>query len=139
MSLQMQGEFLLYSSVASSTRATYLLGSKRWERFCAAQSLTAYPASEHGLFYFVASMASQLLSYPTATCYLAGIAFFHNVRGLTCDWNSMPQLQRALQGLKRLKPRSRVNRSPITLGYMAILKKSIARSLLSPYDQHWES
>lgn len=80
-------------------------------------------------------MSALSYSYSTATCYLAGIAFFHNMKGLKCDWNAMPQVQRALQGLKRVRPQSRVVRTPITLDYMSILKKSIAHSVLTSYDQ----
>ena len=135
--LQHQAQHFLNLGLASTTRATYSAGWKKFINFCAGTHLISIPASEHTLLLFVTSMAASNISHGTIKVYLSAIRHMHVMSGLHAHFTLQltPWLQLALIGIKRSQaatspPRTRLS---ITLRIMHGIKDLLSQQP-SSYD-----
>ena len=104
------------AGIALSTRKVYRSGNSRYERFCLAYNLQAYPTSEKALTHFVATLYKDGLTAGTVKSYLAAVRFNQITLGRGDPHiGDMPQLEYVVKGFKKGGPsESSRTRLPIT-------------------------
>ena len=105
-----------------------------WLTFCTRHNIISFPATEHALYLFVASISLGNRTFSTAKTYLAAIAYAHNTRGIPLDVSLMTQVQRALRGLKRHSTPTRL-RLPLTISILHQLQLATLQSNHTTFDK----
>ncbi len=124
---------LVQDSRAASSQRAYHTAQKSFGSFCASLGIPAVPASEHLLLLYVAHL-SQHVCHATVRSYLSAIRHLHLSHGFQDPLKQSGQLELALKGLKRRKPRTADSRLPITPFTLSIIGQSLVRHF-DPYDQ----
>ena len=128
---------MLGQSIASSTRATYSSGVKRYLDFCFAHRLASPdnllpPQTEETLVYFVATLQGHV-QYQTIKLYLAAVNNFYIDHNQHVTTNNMLQLRRILKGIKRSSGTKQRIRRPMTISILsqisALLRPSFSDDL----------
>ena len=89
------------AGLVTSTHKTYLAAEWRYWNFCGSFSITALPASEATLCYFVTCLAQQGLSDGTIRTYLSGVRQLQISHGFQDpNINQIPRLRQILKGIK---------------------------------------
>ena len=89
------------AGLATSTHKTYLAEEWRYLDFCGSFSITALPASEATLCYFVTCLAQQGLADGTIRTYLSGVRQLQISHGFRDpNISQMPCLRQILKGIK---------------------------------------
>lgn len=115
----MEARAILFCSLASSTRRSYDVGTRRWLKFCedfAVKSPT--PAQEGDLCLFVAYLARSVL-HGTIRSYLYSVRSFHIDSGLPDPLENTPLLHRMIRGVKRIQGDTKSKpKFPVTLALL---------------------
>ena len=96
-------EFLIKSAFKPNTVKTYQQGQDSFYRFCETFQLTALPASEITLIYFVCYLFDKKLKGSTIRVYLAGVRNLHILKGFPSPLGG-DRLALALKGTLVLSP-----------------------------------
>ena len=91
------------AGLASTTRATYAAGIRRYTSFCKATKLRILPTSESTLILFVTHLATSSVSQATIKVYLSAIRHMHVLQGMHNSFSQQltPRLQIILKGIKK--------------------------------------
>ena len=134
---------MLGQSIASSTRATYSSGVKRYLDFCFAHRLASPdnplpPPTEETLVYFVATLQGHV-QYQTIKLYLAAVNNFYIDHNQHVSTNNMLQLRRILKGIKRSAGTKQRIRRPMTISILSQISASLRPSFSDDLDtvMHW--
>lgn len=117
---------LFTNGLAESSQRSYRCGQRRYILFCERGVLTAVPATEMVLCYFVSQLAKEGLKHRTMKVYLAAVRHLHVEEGRTDPFEQpMNRLRYILRGVKREEAKkasgSRV-RLPITPSILRQIK-----------------
>ena len=117
---------ILRSSIAPSTRATYNVGTRRFELFCRQINVQCYPPSEQTLMFFATSL-SKHISFKSIKVYLAAIQYHTILKGWSIKMNNMNRLYYTLRGIRRVQGNTftRPPRSPFTMNLILKLHSSL--------------
>lgn len=134
-------DVLLSNSVSASTKLTYKTGFQTFVSYLLLQGIiyrsTELPTlTEDLLLSFVAYCFHELkLQYSTIKLYLCGIR--HNYLVLTKDnvfeTSTLPRLQAALTGVKRIQGLQSKSKKPITIEILVKLIHRLAIGFIDPY------
>ena len=111
--------FFLSQGLAPSTRRVYLSAQRRYAQFCHQEGRldpggAMVPADEQSLMRFAALLADNL-HHLSIKVYLSAVRSLHIDNGLPDPLVNCLQLQRLLQGIKRVQGSSPPSRLPITV------------------------
>lgn len=127
---------LLQNSLAPASRHAYSSGQRRFTDFCRRYGLTAVPASEATLTFFIGHLHREGLSVSTARQYLAAVRRLHLQWGWPLPIEPSPYVAAALQGFE---PRGALpnecRRQALTVQHLRDLKTRLALLLPSVWDQ----
>ena len=114
--------------MATSTRATYSAGTRRFLTFCRRQGVQPLPARKPTVVFFVAEL-SRSLAPATVAVYVAAVSSLHRLAGLRDPTRRNTRLQLAMRGLRRLRtaPAS-APRRPVTAAVLTDLLTAIRHS-----------
>ena len=134
--LRQQLTQLLEHSLATSTRATYTVGFRRFKAFCTKHNVPPLPASKLTVTYFAVSL-SRSLSPSTIRVYISATRAAHREIGLPDPTHHNHQLTLVLRGIRRQhNPNTSRRREPITPPLLARMVRYIRNSArLSPLDR----
>lgn len=127
-----EAKALLLCGLATSSRKTYNMGTKRWLQFCSDHGvLSPLPAAEGDLCLFVTLLARSL-RHSTIRSYLAGVRSFHVESGFPDPTENAKLLHRMLQGVRRVQGQASKPKMPVTL---ALLERLASFIDWSSHDQ----
>ena len=127
---------LLVNSLAPASRRAYGTGQRRFVEFCRRYNVTAVPASEATLTYFIGHLRRAGLSSASARQYLAAVRRLHLQWGCPMPADLPPYVTAALQGFEtRGVTRNNHRRQALTVHHLRNLKGRLADTLPSIWDQ----
>jgi len=116
---------LFSAGLAPSTRRAYRSNALKYVKFCDEEKLTAFPASEKVLCYFVATLFKRGIAGSSVRCYLAAVRYTQIALGMGdpgfSDWLQLGYVIRGFK--KRAAKASSKPRLPITPAILRQLKK----------------
>lgn len=113
------------AELALSTRQTYAIAWRQWERWCSGRGLVPLPAAPEALAAFLTEKAESGLTFGTLDGYCSGIAHRHHREGFA-DPTASVVVRRVRRGLRRIMgvaPRRQAH--PLTVTELSQIVSSI--------------
>lgn len=114
------------AELAASTRETYAIAWRQWERWCSGRDIEPLPAPPEAIAAFLAERAEAGVHFSTLDCYCSGIAHRHRQDGLT-DPTADFLVRRVRRGLRRILGVAPIRQAhPLTVAELGQIVASIA-------------
>lgn len=113
------------AELALSTRQTYAIAWRQWERWCSGRGIAPLPAAPEALAAFLAEKAGAGLTFGTLDGYCSGIAHRHHQEGFA-DPTASVVVRRVRSGLCRIMGVApRLQAHPLTVAELGQIVSSI--------------
>lgn len=113
------------AELAASTRKTYAIAWRQWERWCSGRGIPPLPAPPEAIAAFLAERAEAGVHFSTLDCYCSGIAHRHRQEGLS-DPTADFLVRRVRRGLRRILGVAPIRQAhPLTVAELGQIVASI--------------
>lgn len=113
------------AELAASTRETYAIAWRQWERWCSGRDINPLPAPPEAIAAFLAERAEAGVHFSTLDCYCSGIAHRHRQEGLA-DPTADFLVRRVRRGLRRILGVAPIRQAhPLTVAELGQIVASI--------------
>ncbi|KRA37865.1 MULTISPECIES: tyrosine-type recombinase/integrase [unclassified Nocardioides] len=114
------------AELAASTRETYAVAWRQWERWCSGRGIPPLPAPPAAIAAFLAERAEAGVHFSTLDCYCSGIAYRHRQEGLS-DPTADFLVRRVRRGLRRILGVAPIRQAhPLTVAELGQIVASMA-------------